>query len=60
MVIENGGIIVCRTKHLVLAGGGKVKNNRTFSLLTISSNRDQLCLGGGRSKMHVGEGWGRK
>lgn len=26
MVIENGGIIVCRTKHLVLAGGGKVKN----------------------------------
>lgn len=25
-MIENGGIIVCRTKHLVLAGGGKVKN----------------------------------
>lgn len=47
MVIENGGIIVCRTKHLALAGGGKVKNNRTFSLLALSSNRDQLCLGGG-------------
>lgn len=26
MVIENGGILVCKTKHLVLAGGGKVRN----------------------------------
>lgn len=60
MVIENGGIIVCRTKHLALAGGGKVRNDRTFSLLALSSNRDQLCLGDGRSKMLVGEGWGRK
>lgn len=25
MVVENGGIIVCRTKQLQLAGGGKVK-----------------------------------
>ena len=24
MVVENGGIIVCRTKQLQLAGGGKV------------------------------------
>ncbi|XP_078367088.1 LOW QUALITY PROTEIN: transcription elongation factor SPT5-like [Oculina patagonica] len=27
MVIENGGILVCRTKHLVLAGGGKAASN---------------------------------
>ena len=25
MVIENGGMLVCKTKQLVLAGGGKVK-----------------------------------
>ena len=25
MVVENGGIIVCRTKQLQLAGGGKVQ-----------------------------------
>ena len=24
MVIENGGMLVCKTKQLVLAGGGKV------------------------------------
>ena len=27
MVIENGGILVCKTKHLVLAGGGKVRDS---------------------------------
>ncbi|XP_015766127.1 PREDICTED: transcription elongation factor SPT5-like [Acropora digitifera] len=27
MVIENGGMLVCKTKHLVLAGGGKAISN---------------------------------
>ncbi|XP_068702308.1 transcription elongation factor SPT5-like [Montipora capricornis] len=27
MVIENGGMLVCKTKHLVLAGGGKAVSN---------------------------------
>ena len=25
MMLENGGIFVCRTRHLVLAGGAKVR-----------------------------------
>lgn len=36
MVIENGGIIVCRTKHLVLAGGGKVKNVKCSLLVAVN------------------------
>jgi len=29
MVIENGGMIVCKAKQLVLAGGGKVRKTAT-------------------------------
>jgi len=27
MIIENSGIIVCKSRHIVLAGGGKVEEN---------------------------------
>lgn len=27
MMIENGGIFVCKTRHLVQAGGAKVSND---------------------------------
>lgn len=39
MVIENGGILVCKTKHLVLAGGGKVRDSGVKKIAMRTDNR---------------------
>ncbi|KAJ9582584.1 hypothetical protein L9F63_023072, partial [Diploptera punctata] len=41
LYLENGGIFVCRTKHLQLAGGAKVSQGRETSMFVRSPYRSQ-------------------
>ncbi|CAM9491533.1 unnamed protein product [Lampetra planeri] len=66
-LVENGGMFVCKTRHVVLAGGAKPRDVTNFSVGTFAPKSPRLASpmhpsGGGMQRMqqNMGRGRGRR